>query len=339
MRVVKVALVASVLAVLAALASSGCAQPAGPSPADKHALTEGHDALQIDAAAEGTHWLPGVHDIRLAVEGQDATGLLAIPEGRPTALVVVAHGWGGNAAFHRPDLERIVQAGAIGLAMDYRGPPSAFKVRTGVADTVAATVLVQQAYPSLERTMLYGWSMGAEVALLAPLEAPPETYDYVFAGAGVMDLGLLWSQNPIARLAIEDEAGAAPLDDPAPYVERSPAARAAALATRGLARVFLLHGEADSVVGIDHAERMYEELATAGVPVSYYVVARDRSVACDNAGCREVAGPGDHWAGRLELMWPFVLNRLAGAADPSEPAVRGTYDAYAGTYEPTDTHP
>ena len=293
--------------------------------------------MQAEASPDGAPWPPGVQELHLVIEGQDATGLLAVPEGQPTALVVVAHGWTGDAAFHRQDLERIAEAGALAVAMDYRGLPSAFKVRAGVVDTVAATLLVQQAYPGLNRTLLYGWSMGGQVALLAPLEAPPGTYDYVFAGAGVTDLGTLWAQNPVARPAVERETGGAPADDAAPYVERSPVSRAAELADLGIARVFLLHGEADPIVPLDHSERMYEALKAAGVPVSYYVVTRNSSMACDPLACQEVAGAGDHFAGRLEPMWPFLQRRLQPASDPVQPALRGTYDAYAGTYEPGDT--
>jgi dienelactone hydrolase len=342
MRGPKGSLRTAALAVLAALLAVGCAGPGvrSPSPAGLSSLEAGAaaEALRADtgggAGALGA-WTPGVHEIRLLVDGQEATGLLAVPKDAPAALVVVAHGWRGDAAFHRPDLERIAEAGALAVAMDYRGPASAFKVRAGVEDTVAATLLVQQAYPDVERTLLYGWSMGGEVALLAPMEAPPGTYDYVFAGAGVTDLAALWSQNPAARPAIERETGGAPVDVAAPYSERSPVARAAELAGLGIQRVFLVHGLADPVVPVDHAERMYDALAAAGVPVSYYVVTRDRSTGCDPV-CLVVAGPGNHLAGRLEPMWPFLEHRIAEGNDPSQAAVRGTYDAYAGTYEPPD---
>lgn len=328
-----------VLAAVAALALAGCAHPAAaPPPADAPAPPRVlQDTALVEASPERAPWKPGLHDLHVVVEGQDAAGLLAVPQGKPTMLVVVAHGWGGDAASHRSDLEGIAQAGALGLAMDYRGPRSAFKVSAGVEDTVAATLLLQDAYPGLDRTLLYGWSMGGEVALLAALEAPPGTYDYVFAGAGVMDLEAFWHENLLARAAVERETGGPPMQDAAPYVQRSPMARAAELSGRGIARVFLVHGAADAVVTIDHAERMSEALRSAGVPVSYYVATRDRAAVCGPVGCVETSAPADHRVGRMQVLWPFVLHRLQGASDPSDPFLRGTYDADAGKYEPSDT--
>lgn len=329
---------------LAALATAtllaGCLQAPAPSPPEdvlQAPLSAPRADLQAEGARAPTPWPAGIHAFNLTVEGQDATGLLAVPDGKPGTLVVVAHGWGADAAFHRQDLEMLAAEGALAVAMDYRGPRSAFKLSAGVEDTVAATLLLQEAYPGLARTLLYGWSMGGEVALLAPLAAPPGTYDYVFAGAGVMDLEMLWRENPLARADVEHETGGTPFEVPNAYAERSPLPRAQDLAGRGISRVFLLHGAADGVVPIEHSERMYEALQAAGVPVSYYVVTRDRSVVCSPFSCQELATPADHFAGRMQPMWPFLAERIAGAADPAEPFLRGTYDAYAGTYEPKGT--
>lgn len=329
------------LAAVAGLLGAGCVDPA-PVPPPGEALAPpmvAQDAESLAASRDAAPWIPGMHDLHLVVDGQDAAGLLAVPEGEPRTLVVVAHGWGADAAFHRPDLEALAQAGALAVAMDYRGPRSAFKVSAGVEDTLAATRSLQETYPGLERTLLYGWSMGGEVALLAAIAAPPGTYDYVFAGAGVMDLEAFWHENVVARADVEREAGGTPAEDAAPYVQRSPAARATELSGRGIARVFLVHGAADGVVTIDHAERMYDALGSAGVPVSYYVATRDRGTVCGPPGCVEASGPADHRVGRMQVLWPFLQHRIERAPDPAGSFLRGTYDADAGTYEPSDTGP
>jgi dipeptidyl aminopeptidase/acylaminoacyl peptidase len=293
---------------------------------------------RLEAGTEAA-WPPGIHDFHLTVDGQDATGLLAVPEGSPTTLVVVAHGWTTDAAFHRPDLAALAQAGALGVAMDYRGPRTAFKVATGVEDTVAATLRLQAVYPGIERTLLYGWSMGGEIALLAPLAAPAGTYDYVFSGAGVLDLASTWQDTAWLRADVERETGGTPAERPAEYAQRSPVARAGELPGLGVARVFLVHGVADDVVAIGQSQRMHDALEEAGVPVSSYAVTRDRAGACDPVGCTQADAPAGHLAGRMGVSWPFLLNRIDRAPDPSAPSLRGTYDAAAGDYAPSDIGP
>jgi dienelactone hydrolase len=341
------------LVLVAALAMAGCVAPEG-APADQAVqgaavpsepiLTPVGPTGEVPPPPAGeasgkepaSARPPGLYALRLQVDGEEATGLVAVPQGVPTTLVLVAHGWGGDAALHRPDLEAMAAHGALAAAMDFRGPTMAFKVMAGVADTNAAALALQREYPEVDRTMVYGWSMGGEVALLAPLAVPPGTYDYVFSGAGVMDLTTFWHEWPLARPAIENETGGTPAEASAAYGDRSPEVRAGAIAQRGLARVFLVQAAADSTVPLEHAERVFAALQEAGQPVSYYVVTKDRTDVCLVSQCQPQTLPAGHDAGQFRLLRPFIEHRIDRLPDPAQPAVRGTYDGETGEYDPSD---
>ena len=332
-----------------AMPLAGCAGPehqpeelreqAGPepllAPLALRAPAQGGQPEPSAATADGRP-VPGLYSLTLPVAGGLATGLLAIPPEEPTTLVVVAHGWGTDARAHADDLEDLADAGALAVAMDFRGNRGAFKVQAGVEDTVAVTRSLQELNPGIDRTLLYGWSMGGEIALLAPLHAPPGTFDYLFIGAGVSDLESFWHEAPFARAAIANETGGPPTERPDEYARRSPVRHAEALADTGVARVFLVHGAADWPVPVEHSERMHQALAEAGLPVSFYVVTKDRASVCIPWQCLKPPTPAGHEAPAFRLLEPFIVHRLQRLPDPAEPAVRGTYDADTGEYQPSD---
>ena len=282
-----------------------------------------------------------IESLELPVAGEEAHGLVGVPAAPPTTLVVLAHPWGVGAEVFRTDLEAMAADGILAVAMEFRGPPDAFKVRAGVEDTVAATLALQAQHPTVDRTLLYGFSMGGEVALLAAAAAPPGTYDYVFSGAGVTDLEHLWHSFLYVRPFVERETGGTPAEVPGEYAARSPVDRVADLRDRGVQRFFLVHGAGDAPVPVEQAERLYDVMAREGLPVSYYVVTTNRDpwvctpVLTVCAGSAPM-GVANHEAGGLRLMRPFIDHRIDRLPDPAERAVRGTYDGDAGTYEPSD---
>jgi dienelactone hydrolase len=275
------------------------------------------------------------------VGGEEAVGLLAVPAGEPTTLVVLAHPWAvGTEVFH-VDLQRLAHAGVLAVAMEFRGAADDFKVARGVEDTIAATLALQAQYPSVDRTLLYGWSMGGEIALLAVAQAPPGTYDYVFEGAGVTDLAALWHAFVAARPAIEEETGGTPTEVPEAYAARSPLERVPELQDKGVARFFIVHGAGDAPVPVEQAERLYARMADAGLPVSYYVVTTNEepwlcTPVVTLCAPNPPMGVANHEAGGLRLMQPFLDHRIQRLPDPAGGPVRGTYDGEKGTYEPSD---
>ena len=294
------------------------------------------------AAASAPPGVARIEAYSIQVHGEPAHGLVARPANDvvPLTLAVFAHPWGGEAADYEDDLLGLARRGVVAVAMDFRGPRDDFKVQAGVEDTLAATLRLQADYPTIGRTLLYGHSMGGEVAMLAAMAAPPGTYDYVFSGAGVSDLEALWHSFVMVRPAIERETGGTPAQVPEAYDARSPVDRIPDLLDRGVSRYFIVHGAGDTPVPVDHAERLYEGMEAAGLPVSYYVVTMDE----DPPWCPvpqtcidpDLPALADHAAGRYRLMQPFVDNRIERLPDPPAQAVRGTYDGDSGQYDPSD---
>lgn len=282
-----------------------------------------------------------VEPFTLDAGGARLSGLLGVPAGVPTTLVVLGHPWLTDSNIFTPDLQRLADRGVLAVALDYRGATEDFKVQAGAEDTVAATLALHDAYPSVDRTLLYGWSMGGEVAVLSVAVAPPGTFDYVFDGSGVSDLEALWHSFMAARPAIERETGGPPTQVPDAYRERSPVYRTHDLAGKGVARYFLVHAAGDSPVPVEQAERLYSALSDAGLPVSYYVVTMDQKpLVCTPVLTICIDGPekgvANHEAGGLRLMDPFLQHRIDRLPDPATGAARGTYDGDSGAYEPSD---
>ena len=310
---------------------AGCTSPPQPLAL---AVLESAPAAAAVAAAH-------VESYEVQVDGETATGLIAIPTVTPTTLVVLVHPWGGTAELHRAGLQALADAGVLAVAMEFRGDQGAFKVEAGVQDTVAATLDLQARHPTVDRTLLYGWSMGGEIVLLAVARAPAGTYDYVFEGAGVTDLTSLWVVFVAARPAIEHETGGTPFQVPDAYMQRSPIEHVDDLEDKGVARYFIIHGVGDTPVPVEQAERLYSRMADAGLPVSYYLVTMDKDAwVCTPAVilCAPTppVGVANHEAGGLRLMQPFLDHRIDRLPDPPADPVRGTYDGNAGTYEPSD---
>lgn len=304
-------------------------------------------ALSLAGCTSGPGLLSGtseparVEPFDILVAGQPAVGLVGIPSGEPHTLLVLAHPWTSPAETYRDVLLGYAQQGVLGVAMDFRGAVEDFKVVAGVEDTVAATLALQARHPSVDRTLLYGYSMGGEVSFLAVAAAPPGTYDYVFDGAGVTDLTALWHSFVAARPAIERETGGPPTDVPGAYAERSPVERVHLLADKGVSRYFIVHGAGDAPVPVEQAERLYSRMVEAGLPVSYYVVTtNEKPMVCTPVVIVCIEGPpkglANHEAGSLRLLLPLLQHRIDRLPDPAPGAVRGTYDGETGVYEPSD---
>lgn len=281
---------------------------------------------------------PGVHEIALMVEGEEATGVFGVPDAPGSrALVVFAHGLGGEHAYVRDVVSDFRDLGAFSIGMDFRGDVGAYKVKAGVEDTLAATFAVLAQHPEIDLTIAYGHSMGGEITGLAVAEAPAGTFDHWIDGAGVTDLAELWTKMPPFRDVIEAETGGEPSEVPDEYAARSPLLRVDDLRDKGLARAYIVHATADPIVTFDHAERMYDALADAGIPVSLYESRVSKGAPLCLDGCEVVPlGVAGHEIGLWFHVMQLVAHRVEGAGDLAEPAVRGTYDGRTMTYEPSD---
>lgn len=218
-----------------------------------------------------------VQDHVLTVGGQEARGLLALPEGDPAGIVVLLHGYGHKAESHRGHLARLASLGHAAVAMDYRG--EGFPLRAGADDSIAATRDLMERYPG-KPVVLYSVSMGTAVAGMVLAELP--VFDWWVNNEGLADLpelhteaSLLAPVNAFAAKAVADmnaECGGAPVEEPACYRERSAALRAAEF--RNLRGVVLAHGLNDGLVPYDQGREMQAALRAAGIPQDFYTVVR-----------------------------------------------------------------
>ncbi|HUR62626.1 MAG TPA: alpha/beta fold hydrolase [Candidatus Thermoplasmatota archaeon] len=294
-------------------------------------------ALQRDPVSEALR-TPGIHGLRMALDGGEALGLVGVPAtGSSDTLVVLAKGLGSKVDDWRPLMEGLAARGALSVAMEYRGEPGTWKVEAGVEDTLAATQMMLQAHPELQRTILYGFSMGGEVAGLMAARAPPHTFTHLVVGAGVMDLSGEWRSTVSFQPLIEAAAGGRPDESPGAYAALSPLDHAAALAAQGLQRVYLVHGAADTVVPVDQAERMAQALEAEGVPVSLLVVATEPAawvctplvIAC--APTAVPVGAANHEAAVSATVLRVLQERVDGRPDPAAAFERTVVEGATGT--------
>lgn len=240
---------------------------------------------------------------QVTVDGEVAKGYLAYPTGStPTTLLVIAHGccnklnpagWSeaqafGNSTSRSWNIDDTARAyGVAVVGMDFRGP-GYFDVWKGHLDTIAATEDLQGRWP-IERTILYGGSMGGTVSGLA-VAARPDLYDAwinlygavnlfeIFATFGFMP-GIVPAVDPDDPTAADTtnptgswmvaEMGGLPATVPEEWIKRSPAFQAHRMV--GLPRAYHCYGVGDAYVPISQALEMQAALTAAGVPSSLYI--------------------------------------------------------------------
>lgn len=218
-----------------------------------------------------------VHPIRLQVDGEPATGIVVYPARRdgtplqPQALLTFAHGHGEDADDFEPQLRRIVShTGAAAIAMDFRGPHGAFNLWAGYRDTVSATHWLQRRYPAVERSVIWGWSMGGAVSGMSAAYAP-DTYDAWVATFPLVNSVGAWTLfkliEPDSLAELEADAGCAMPDCPDEYVARSPSLIADRMR---LEQAVLLHAIDDQRVPIEQSREMQAALTATEIPTAMY---------------------------------------------------------------------
>lgn len=267
--------------------------------------------------------------------GDAAAGWVAYPDAvSPSTLVVFCHAFALPASHFLPWMQSLARNGTAAIAMDYRGALGSFNVDSGVEDTVAATEFMQASFPSIQTTIIYGFSMGGEVAGVTVALMPAGTFDYWITGAGVSDLGRFWEENEFFRAALEAETGGTPTMVPAQYARRSPQALTERIA-ENLGGVVLIHARADPVVSFAQSKRVYEELKAHGDPVVLIEVAGSRTPwACSrlDAVCR--ANPWatleSHAAGDVSFMGELLERMADGRWVPPTTSTEIRIDGEAG---------
>jgi len=224
-------------------------------------------------------------------------GFVAYPRSAPRAVVVVAHGYSFTAAAWRSKLTRIARdERAVAVAVDYEGRrllprdgagrqrERGWPLVRGAADVVSAARSLRRRCRSARRSVLLGFSMGANVASVA-VARNPGAFDAFLGVEGIYDLEGTWRAgapfregNAFLRRALEDverETGGTPDTAPAAYDARNPIELARRVA-RGVRRITMVHARDDGLALFAFAEEMRKRLRAAGRP--------PRFVAIDAAG-------------------------------------------------------
>lgn len=259
--------------------------------------TEGPGYALVDLDTKQASWLGQLY-LRLAPEdispvraitfkasdGTPLSGYLTLPQGRsPTGLPLVVLPHGGPQARDYPGFDWWAQAmasrGYAVLQVNYRGSAGfgqsfleagygewGGKMQTDLSDGVAHVAADGVIDPA--RVCIVGASYGGYAAL-AGVSLQSDVYRCAAAFAGVSDLQKMvtWIKPRKGELAERYWLRYMGADDEtAPVLrERSPAA----FAHRITAPVLLIHGNDDTVVGIEQSREMAKAMEAAGKPVEF----------------------------------------------------------------------
>lgn len=280
------------LVILAAFAVLATALPA---TADPKTVPPGH--LQrikcYDHADTATSF-------EIPVEGQVATGAYALPEGRePKTLLVFAHGYGHTSASWIDHMRKAARDhGAIAVTMDYRGTYTdkdgnirGWFVKEGAEDMIAATRFFQEKCASIEKTVLFGVSMGGNssglaLARAAEVKGPNggPLFDYWFdiegavnvletyAGASALAPANTFAAN--AKADIEDEMNGPAAGDPSGYADLAVVSHIDEIARSGVKGVVLVHAVEDGLVPYNQSREFVPMLVGSGIPTEMFTAGR-----------------------------------------------------------------
>ena len=246
--------------------------------------------------------------LALTVDGGEATGHYSLPGSDPTALVVIGHGYGHSSYSwieHMKTMSR--DLGVIAVAMDYRGTefepqpwpedgvPSTrgWRVMEGAHDLIAATKLFLGACHSIEKTVIFGVSMGGNATGLALALAGEQReadgkplFDYWIDAEGANNVVETYHEaralapaNEFAQNAYDDikaEMGGKDFEqDPATYLEHSVVARIDDIEASGVKGVVVIQGLNDGLVPYNQSRELTTELAATGIPVDMFTALRN----------------------------------------------------------------
>ena len=280
----------------------------------------------------------GLHD----GPGTVATGIYALPAGRPKGLVVFAHGHNNTPEraweTHLQDAAR--GDGVIAVAMDYYdpNPPSPLPAGVGprtygwrVAEGADFSVAAAREFDAAcqpPTTVMYGVSMGGNTAGLAVAERAKRAggkrplFDYLFDIEGVMNLTETYleataTQN-YAQAEIEEETGGSLQQAPAAYQQRSVVTRAADIAASGTRGVVIVQAVDDGLVPYNQTREFAGTLAASGVPVDLFTVGTRGKVDTTNPNPLKLTNnPGCSSPDECQTtMDGFVTGNVPGFVSP-----------------------
>lgn len=243
-----------------------------------------------------------VQRLDVAVAGEQAWGLYALPAQKPKGLVVFFHGYSHTAYSWAEHLRRTAaQDGVIAVAMNYRGqidgPPypgttlprsRGWQVSEGAADSIAAAQLFDRSCAGLPSIVAYGVSMGGNASGLAVASRATRTtgaplFDQWFDIEGAVNVIEIYTGarvlaetgNVMAAQATEDierQMGGPIEERPEAYTTRTVVRRAEDIKASGVRGVTLVHGADDGLVPYSQSREIQARLLGLGVPTDMITV-------------------------------------------------------------------
>lgn len=113
--------------------------------------------------------------------GQVYEGFLALPEGAPKAVIVVAHAWGGQSVYEQEKTKALAEWGYAGFALDLYG-----KGKRGTTNEENQALMEPLAgnRPALQNRLEHGLAVAKEKTGLTRAAA----IGFCFGGLGVLDM-------------------------------------------------------------------------------------------------------------------------------------------------------
>lgn len=246
-----------------------------------------------------------MRDLQLPMHTGVATGLYALPERKPTGLVIFDHGYGHTSWSWTLHMKEAADRGLIAVTPNYRGiqigpdsngdglPESrGWDVMAGAQDTVAAAQFFERRCKTIEKIIVFGVSMGGNTSGLAVAMAKDERrsngkplFDYWVNVEGAVNVietyfsaRVLAPVNEFAARAQEDierEMGGTFEENPDEYESRAVVNRIGDIKASGVKGVVLIHGVDDGLVPYNQAREMASLLAANEIPYDMFTVGRE----------------------------------------------------------------
>lgn len=286
--------VAALVAVLAAgMLAPAMAHPGkrkGPKPKKAKTAREVVDVYYPRCAGNPDD----VTRLDMYVNGSLTWGLYAMPPTPAKGIVVVGHGYGHTPESWRKHLTAIARRNnVVAVGMNYRDTwggalpdTRGWEAAEGAEDSIAAAQLFQRACPTAKTIVMYGVSMGGNIAGLAVANQAKRSngtplFDYLFDIEGAVNVtetylearGLANSGNEFAKNAVADierEMGGTFEEKRDVYLDRTVVNRVDDIAAAGIKGVVMVHGVDDGLVGYNQSPEFLTRLRAAGIPVDFW---------------------------------------------------------------------
>ncbi len=237
-----------------------------------------------------------VQRMPLAVDGQQALALVAMPRKKPRGIVVFDHGYGHTMESWRAHITRTAtNLGVIAIAPNYRGqtvPPAGkqissrgWRVAEGAADSIAYVQYFEKLCKPGGTNVVYGVSMGGNTSGLVVAAQPKRgdgspLFDYwvavepavnvsqTYLGARLLAPANEFAANAVAD--IEEAFGGSIAQKPDVYANRTVVNRTRDIAGAGLKGVYVVHGLVDGLVTHNQSRELQTLLRAQGVKLDMW---------------------------------------------------------------------